>query len=454
MKIRHILFTLLLFSLPLIFVTACNSDDSPNGDPLDGDTDTEEELQSEQDIEEVSNCTSPVPPRELDDQPDETFELGPYLMQPQQTSIIVMWRTVDEEDGTVHYGTGDTPDLTVSQDGVSNVHEILLEGLTPDTRYSYQVQSGERMSAIHHFYTAPASDQGFSVTMWGDSQDNPDIFAQHVARMIAHQPYLAVGMGDHVSEGGEYYQWEERLFGPARGLLHEVGFYAAIGNHARNHQNWYDLMSFPHPEDDPQHESFYSFTYGNAFFLVIDTDKPYFPILDADTPISAFVHEQVASPEAQAAKWRFAISHVPGYAEAWGDAICESYGGDLPIRGWLYPLLNEYGFHAHFSGHMHGYERGKSDNLLTIIAGGGGGGLDSWCVDLPQVSVVNYVHHYLHMEVGCDKVRISAYDLDGTLFDWVELTDDEYGAYTDEGPMENLPDPPIDPDSPSYQGEK
>jgi len=466
MKTPHAIPILLSSAFLLLLAAACDSgggsidgDVSPDGDSAvtDGDStdgDIDAEAEAEEDAEAVLTCADPVEARELVYLADETFDLGPYLMQPQPTSIVVLWRTVDEENGTVLYGPGDEPDLSASQSGLSNIHEIKLEGLTPNTRYVYQVKSGERSSAVHHFYTAPDSAQGFSATLWADSQDNPETFSRLVDHMAALKPYFAFGVGDQVSEGGEFPLWKERLFGPARALFHEVGFYVAIGNHERNHQNWYDLMSLPHPEDNPQHESFYSFTYGNAFFLVIDTDKPYFPIGPVDTEISAFVAEQVASPEAQAATWRFALSHVPGYAEAWGDAVCESYGGDLAIRGWLYPLLNEHGFHAHFAGHMHGYERGRSDNLMTLITGGGGGGLDAWCVDLPEVSVVNYAHHHLHMEVGCDTVKISAYDLDGVKFDWVEIRADDYGRIIDEGPMEGLPDPPVDPDSPSFEGEQ
>lgn len=434
-----------------------DGDSQTDGDTdEDGDTGTDEDGDTEEDAEPdvPLGCREPVVSRELRYQPDETFDLGPYLMQPQPTGIVVMWRTEEELDGTVLYGLGETLDQSVSQEGLSHIHEIRLEGLLPDTRYRYQVKSGGLLSDVHHFTTAPDPDQGFTVVIWGDSQGEPAVFSQLLDHMVTLNPYFALGLGDHNSEGPEFELWKHHLFGPARGLFHEVAFYAAIGNHARNHQNWYDLMSFPHPEDDPTHESFYSFTYGNAFFLVIDTDKPYFPIGPIQTKISKFVEEQVASPEAQAARWRFAVSHVPGYAEAWGDAQCKAYGGDLAIREWLHPLLNEHGFHAHFSGHMHGYERGQSDRLLTIISGGGGGGLQQWCVDLPEVSVAHYVHHHLHMEVGCDRVRIAAYDLDGVKFDWVELHADSYGELTDEGPMEGLPDPPIHPDSPHYEGER
>ena len=425
--------------------------DLADGDTIDGDMESESEREEEAEL--IYTCNDPVEARELPYLADETFDLGPYLMQPLQNSIVVMWRTVDEEDGSVLYGLDDNTNLSVSQEGLSNIHEIKLEGLTANTRYSYQVKSGERTSALHHFYTAPDPGQGFSITIWGDSQSNPHIFSQHVDHMAGLKPYFALGVGDHVSEGDEFYQWKERLFGPARGLFHEVAFYAAIGNHARNSQNLYDLYSFPHPEDNPQHESFYSFTYGNAFFLVIDTDKPYFPIGDLDTEISAFVHEQVASPEARRARWRFALGHEPGYAEAWGEGECD-YAGALPVRGWLLPLLSDNNFHAYFAGHMHGYERGQNGNLMTLTTGGGGGGLDDWCKDLPEISVVHYVHHHLQMEVGCDTVKISAYDLEGVKFDWLEINADNYGQIIDEGPMDNLPDPPVNPDSPTLDGDQ
>ena len=446
---------ILLTAFLLLFAAGCASGDNnlnADGDrELDVAVEEETEVEAEEEIEAIPVCNSPVEVRELPYLADETFDLGPYLMQPLQTSIVVMWRTVDEEDGAVFYGLGDTPDLSVSQEGVSNIHEIKIEGLTPDTRYSYQVQSGARISAVHHFHTAPDSAQGFSITIWGDSQAHPEIFSQLVDHMAGLKPHFALGVGDHVGEGDEFHQWKELLFGPARGLFHEVGFYAAIGNHARNSQNLYDLYSFPHPEDNPQHESFYSFTYGNAFFLVIDTDKPYFSILDYDTEIAAFIKEQIASPEAQAATWRFALGHEPGYAEAWGNGECD-YEGAMPVRGWLFPLLNEHDFHVYFAGHMHGYERGQNGNLMTLTTGGGGGGLDDWCKDLPQISVVHYVHHHLHMEVGCDTAKISAYDLEGVKYDWLEISADSYGEIIDEGPMENLPDPPVNPDSPTLDG--
>jgi len=119
------------------------------------------------------------------------------------------------------------------------------------------------------------------------------------------------------------------------------------------------------------------------------------------------------------------------------------------VRNYLLPQLEEAQFHAYLSGHTHNYERGMENGMLHMITGGGSGGLDAWCRDWVQTRVAHHVHHYLSFEAGCDTMRIAAYDLDGTEFDWVTLKADEYGVIVDEGPMENIPDPVINDDSPT-----
>ncbi len=427
--------------------------DTPDGDTPDGDEPDGDNPDGDEDGDEDGpiplQCVSPIAQRELPMVADDTFELGPYLMQATDTSIVVMWRTVDESDGTVLIGEGDEPDQTLSQEGVSNVHEIKVEGLSPNQRYAYRVRSNGTTSAMHHFYTAPGENQGFRFAVWGDNQHGPATFSTVVDGIAATKPHMLAGVGDHVQEGSLYSLWRDQLFEPARPLFHEVPFFPAIGNHEDYSQNIYDLYALPLWSDDAEEESVYSYTYGNAFFVVIDTNKAFFAIGDADTTLSAYIREQITSPAAQAATWRFAYAHEPGYAEAWGDGSC-TYEGYQPVRGWLLPLLAENHFHAYFSGHMHGYERGTVEGGLThIITGGGGGTLDAWCMDWPETKVAHYEHHFLNIEAGCDTLRIEATYPDGEVFDWLELSADSWGTVLDEGPVDDLPPPTVNSDSPS-----
>jgi len=413
-------------------------EDSPVGDddPADGDT-------------EISpQCAEPIAERIVEMAADETFFVGPYLQQPMPDSIIVKWHTDAETDGKVLYGETEELGSEAAQEGTAVIHEVKLSGLKTGTRYFYKVQSGETISAIHHFYTAPADGEAFRFTVWGDDQNAPETFSQITAQMAGFNPWFILGVGDVVQNGSQEQQWPEQFFNPARALMHETAFYSAVGSHEEDADVMYDYYSFPSANGKPEWETMYSFTYGNAFFLVINTYTMYFPIGDIENDISLWIREQLASEAAQKATWRFALAHEPGYSEAWSPGTCW-FDGNEQIRGWFIPLLAENNFHVLFSGHTHGYERGMANGVATIITGGGGGSLDAWCRDLPETSVVYYNHHHLVVDAACDRLKIGAYNLEGEKFDWLEIEADNPGVFSDEGPVEDLPDPPINTDSPT-----
>ncbi len=378
-------------------------------------------------------------------EPDETFDLGPYLMSPSSTSMSVMWRTLEATDSLVHFGKDEALDRQVGQLAAVTVHEIVLDGLEPDTRYTYQVESGGAKSQIHHFTTAPDPAQPVRFAHFSDNQNGPEVFAQHVTAMAAWGPDLLVGSGDHVQAGLEEPLWKEQLFGPGRGLFHEVPLQLAMGNHEENSPFYYDLMSNPHPADHPEWESLYGFRFGNTYFLMINTNYFLCPIGEVELPDGQRMRELAESPEAQSATWRIALGHENAVSECWGDGDC-GYDGTLCVRNYVVPMLADRGFHFYLSGHTHAYERGQVGNLVHLIAGGGGGSLDAWCKDWPQTGVVHTAHHHLRFEAGCQTLRMEAVDLAGTVFDWVELDKDAPGILKDEGPIPDLPPPSLNSD--------
>ena len=387
---------------------------------------------SEIEAEAVFACRSPIPERVVVSNRDETFDLGPYLMVPTPTAITVKWRTLEEEDGAVLYGEGDEPHLEQLEEGTARVHSVRLEGLKPDTRYVYKVRSGSRESDLHHFYTAPPEGGSFQFAAWGDNQGG-EPFPDIVALVLADAPHVLVGLGDHVGDGRIDEQWKDHLFDPARVLFHEVPWFAAFGNHGKNGKLYYELMGYENLAVSPGSESVYSWTYGNAFFLVVDTNGLFWSFGDVETEWSEWIKEQVASPAAQNATWRIAYAHEPGADETSWAPEC---GGVfyLPVKNWLLPLLQEHDFHAYLCGHAHVYERTMVGNLTHIISGGGGGGLEEVCDGPSEVSVLELKHHFLRGSVGCDSLLIEAVGLDGKVFDWVELAPGKPGQILDEGP--------------------
>ena len=415
----------------------------------DGGVDVPEVLEE---VLDTADSTAPPVCLDLDfnyplstSQADETFDLGPYLMTEQQHSRTVMWRTLEETDGTVLYGL-EAPDTEVSGADNVQIHEVTVSGLESNTRYAYAVRSGGVTSQTHYFTTAVPQGSPFRFVAWGDNHEATAIFGGLLSQMIDLGPRIALGLGDHVGDGSVDSQWKDYIFGPARALFHEVPFYAALGNHAKNSHNYFDLHSHPYPGNDPLHESYYSFTYGNAFVLVLDGNTLLCPLGEVDVPQSEFIKEALESPEAKEATWRIAYAHESPYSESWSAGNC-GYKGLPCLRNWVMPLLAEHDFHAFFSGHTHGYERGNVDGIIQIISGGAGGGLDEWCMDWETTSVVYQNHHFLKGDAGCDTLRIEAINEAGELVDWVEMAPDH--TIVDEGPMEGLPDLIVSSDSPT-----
>ena len=106
-------------------------------------------------------------------------------------------------------------------------------------------------------------------------------------------------------------------------------------------------------------------------------------------------------------------------------------GGDIRQRAAV-TLYEKHGVDIVWSGHIHSYERtypllgGKpvlSGGVTYMITGGGGGGLERpgpW--RLPFSAKVYSGHHYCLVSVHGPSLRIEAIDLEGRIFDFIELS--------------------------------
>jgi len=91
----------------------------------------------------------------------------------------------------------------------------------------------------------------------------------------------------------------------------------------------------------------YSFDYGNAHWLVLDSN----PYVDfTDKAITDWVAADLASPAAQKATWRFVMYHHPGFNSA-----REHY--EQQHMRLLSPAFEKGGVDVVFNGHVHNYQR-------------------------------------------------------------------------------------------------
>jgi calcineurin-like phosphoesterase family protein/purple acid phosphatase-like protein len=352
---------------------------------------------------------------------DDTFHVGPYLQHTTQSSVDISWETVSQGSTRVEYG----PDENYGQsiDGESGtIHQVTIEGLEAATTYHYRACSDDRCSADLTFTSAPDKGQPFRFVVYGDTRSDPDQHAQVAESIIASKPVLVVNVGDVVADGQIKDEYKSMHFDPTRRLGQYLPVYVAVGNHEWKEwrvPTFRDYMMFPHDTDQPEFETSYSFTYGDAFFLVLDTNEPFFfPIDDNEPELWLWLKEQVASEEAQSARWRFIFHHHPPdsacYGEDWNPVVPES-----AIAEFVVPLARENGFHAMFVGHEHNWEYLEYEGFPVFITGGGGAGLENCSTcnrKIKESKAFACIHHHTTVDVSDKILIVQAVDTEGLVF--------------------------------------
>lgn len=334
---------------------------------------------------------------------------GPYLQMSTTGGMTIMWETNATADSEVVLGTG-SQQRRVKSDKPATIHEVRVEGFKPSEKVSYQVESKVKgfqvKSEQSTFTTAPTAGTDWRLAVWGDSQDRPEVFTKIVAAMDKADPNLLLCVGDLVSTGTVYAQWENRLFTPIKPLAKRVPFIAAKGNHEYDSTWWYQFMSLPN------NERWYTYNYANARFIVLDTNYPFAP----ETPQHKWLVKELRSEASKNATWLIVVHHHPPFSELYDEELYKK------IREQLWPLYENAGVDLNFHGHIHDYEYGHyipkhtGRRIVTVQTSGGGGTLwkDEFNGDWPQIDkVIQWKHHWCRLDFKGDKIDFQAIDLDG-----------------------------------------
>ena len=350
------------------------------------------------------------------------FEKRPYLQNVKEDGITIMWETTQPADSKVEYGPDTTYGQVVYDSSLVKIHEVRIKGLDPQTTYHYRVLSDTLVSPDATFRTAIYVSTPFRFTVWGDSRTDTASHGRVVRQMVRWHPDIAVNTGDVVTNGDVYQQWSDEFFSPAWPLMRNTPVYVSIGNHEGNAHWFYDFFSFPPPED------YFSFNYGNAHFIILDTNKPYYPgsaqynWLDAD----------LKSPERRKATWTFVFFHHPPWSQQWDSP---GYSGESGVRRDLVPLLErEPHVDFVFNGHTHDYERGLHNGVYYIITGGGGAALDRVKTgDWPHIAIWLSQYHFCVVDVNGNDLVFQAVSVHGTLLDSLHLHKSASGVVASQG---------------------
>jgi acid phosphatase type 7 len=279
------------------------------------------------------------------------------------TTQTIQWRTsATIPEGMVRYLPADAPQDApwktvtaathrfeqpqLANDPVNMRHIGVARDLLPGARYRYQVGHGDSWSSERFFETAPATDEDFSFVYFGDVQIGFEAWGGLLEAANAGYPEAAfyVLAGDLVNSGEKRNEWDA-FFHYGGDYLATRPLVPAIGNHDDDNEGstWIYRDLFALPENGPEgiaSEQAYSFAYGGAFFVVLNSN------LEVDTQ-TAWLEQQLA---ACTSAWKFVIFHHPAYSS-------KSSRDNPEIRDEWCPIFEKHGVDVVLQGHDHAYLR-------------------------------------------------------------------------------------------------
>lgn len=373
--------------------------------------------------------------------PRGTVEREPYLVGVTEDSAVLRWRTYQAARPGIRYWTdeGDTTQLVLEQRGRDHEFEIL--NLFPWTEYTYQIQINDTLwsnTASFRTFPEPGSKEPFTYLVLGDSGTLnsgqlglAEVLNQEEAQLMIH-------VGDLAYPDGTDEEMTERHFGVYAPLFKRVPLFPSPGDHDLR-TNWgepYREALIPPGGWNSGEPFWYSFTHGNVRFISLDTKdtedhaRRYGYIGNPTSDQYQWLLRQLSAARADPGiDWIVVYFHHAPYSAATGFG---GHGSHLPTRRALAPLFDGYRVPLVFSGHDHDYQRSKpirgnqvvddNEGTVYVVSGGGGGrrtfrgtGADWFTAYSEQV------YQFVRVRVDHYTMRLEAVNIDGDVFDSVEL---------------------------------
>lgn len=316
----------------------------------------------------------------------------PYLQNPSNNAISVMWQTNVPTQNWIDFGT-DTLNTKRARTLIhgqelcnDKMHKIRLDSLTPGKKYYYRVNSREILKyqgyykAFGHTYTSPwyeftlptSTENEFTALIFNDLHQYSETF-KALMEQVKDEKYDFVVMNgdilDDVHTAKRATKFLNLIINGVNGAEHPIFFLR--GNHEIR-----DAYSIEmHKHFDYQDGLIYgAISWGDTRIVMLDCgeDKvdthPIYYGLNDFTKLRQdqvdFMKKEFASKEFKKARKRVLIHHIP----MWGN-----YEPNLCFELWE-PLLKKAPFDISINAHTHEFDylpKGKEGNPFPVIVGGG-----------------------------------------------------------------------------------
>ena len=392
---------------------------------------------------------------------------GPYLQNPKPDSMTIKWeytppeppfwkRTptktptpdkalasdtlpsfeeADRIQGTVRYGT----DASLKQHVIvtkaievrylwrkgpvetAYLFTCTLEGLSPGTKYYYQVEMAEGSSDLSYFKTPPKNGDSFTFVAYGNTKFG--IPHAEIGRVIEKEnPDFIVNTGDMVTDGRNYWQWEDAFFKPLDNVINHIPIWPVMGNSDRRGskeaERIYQLLF-----SLPGNELRYSFDYGPAHFVCLDCYRMVRNPEDVE-----WCQKDLTGSKALR---KIVVTHDPAF----------NSGGHEPKRGrkQYVPMFQNCGVDMHLSGRCRFYQRfhplympgtDPRSSIVYVITGAATWGFDDPAAN-PAVAEAAKKRHYIFFSGEGSKLSARVMDLEGNVIDRFTIDRKKDGSYAD-----------------------
>ena len=332
---------------------------------------------------------------------------GPYLQNVKTDGITIMWESDQPTLGIVVYGKTAEYGESAEETGARRIHEVHLSGLEIETTHHYKVLSGRDASADRTFQTAVRPDSPFRFVYYGDNKNGPHMHRRNALQISAEKPNIVLQCGDLVNRGNIYSQWERLFFTPAKPLIDHVPIYPSLGNHEDNADHYFQFFSLPRTE------SWYSFEYGNAHFVVLDSNEDH---LTAGSPQVDWLIEDLKTSQAP---WKFVSFHHPPFTAGGNYYTLHR----VRLKNLLHPIFEKYGVDIVFNGHDHNYERSRpilsaqGKQPVTYVVNGNGGTPLRYVGEREWTIISKRVFGYTVVDLRGLRLELRGKTIDGDIID-------------------------------------
>lgn len=304
-----------------------------------------------------------------------------YIQKPTDKSVTIAWVTKAPSNGQLRWGTTPNQLLNSIKDSIlTQKHVFELIGLIPNTKYYYQTNAiTENKTQVDSFYTAKRkTNTDFSFLHYGDCGTGKPV--QETIGKLMEKETVDFGLVTGDVDQGNGFNYDEVFFQKYKNMLSHNCHYTAIGNHDGYYNKastYLDAFHLPVNNGRKPSERYYSFTWGDAKFICLDSN--YGRGVPKGEGVQSDAQKEWLEKELQCndKKWIFIYFHHPAYTVAWtGDYYLPigylGYKGSYKKQKEWMDLFDKYNVDFVLTGHSHCYQRGEYKGTQFVLSGGAG----------------------------------------------------------------------------------